>query len=82
MLLVFHKPLPLHLSAFVLAAGQLFVDSKTRVNPLVFFYKSRPLPPNICPGVELALATMKEGGSSPLVAQARFPVTSCCSKRV
>lgn len=44
------------------ANGQLFEDTYARGKPIVFFYEARPLTGGVCPGVEIALRTMRAGG--------------------
>lgn len=44
------------------ADGVVFEDTKARGKPIVFRYQSRPFTGGMCPGVEMALATMKTGG--------------------
>jgi len=44
------------------ADGVLFEDTLARGKPIVFFYQSRPFTGGLCPGVEVALRTMRAGG--------------------
>ena len=44
------------------SSGQLFEDTKARGKPIVFLYGARPLTGGVCPGVEIALSSMKAGG--------------------
>ncbi len=44
------------------ANGDVFEDTTARGKPIVFIYGSRPFSGGICPGVEIALRTMRAGG--------------------
>ena len=44
------------------ANGQVFEDTKARGKPIVFLYGARPFTGGVCPGVEIALRSMKSGG--------------------
>lgn len=54
------------------ADGILFEDTKTRGKPIVFLYNSRPFSGGLCRGVEIALETMRAGGSRRVTIPAQY----------
>jgi FKBP-type peptidyl-prolyl cis-trans isomerase len=44
------------------ANDQLFYDTKAEEKPVVLLFGTRPFTAGLCPGVELALSTMRAGG--------------------
>lgn len=49
------------------ANGELFEDTTARGKPIVFLFGSRPFTGGMCPGVEIALRTMRAGGKRRVV---------------